>query len=363
MFVTGLGTAVPPYRYSQRDCWAAMQAAQQFRELTDRSHRILEKVLCGKDGIENRHFALKSLDEAFDISPDSLQSRFLRHAPFLACEAAERALVDAGLRPDAIDGVIISTCTGYLCPGLTSYVAERMELRSDVIALDLVGLGCGAAIPNWRVAEALITSKHCRRLLAICVEVCSAAMYLDNDPGVLISACLFGDGAGALVLSDQPSDRGPVIEWRASESVICPEHRDLLRFEQRGGLLRNVLSRQVPDCVGDYAEQVLQKVLAVSGVSSDEIAAWILHPGGRKVLAALEKRLGLNSADLHWSRWVLREFGNLSSASVFFVLQAAMKGSAPDGWWWVSSFGAGFSCHGALLRVSGNQRRAINQER
>lgn len=362
MFVAGLGTAVPPYRYTQRECWAAMQGAQQFRELTERSRRILEKVLCGKDGIENRYFALKSLDEAFDLSPDALHSRFIRHAPFLASEAAERALAEAGLRPDAIDGLIISTCTGYLCPGLTSYVAEHMGLRSDVVALDLVGLGCGAAIPNWRVAEALIKSKHCRRLLAICVEVCSAAMYLDNDPGVLISACLFGDGAGALVLSDQPSDRGPVIEWKASESLTCPEHRDLLRFEQRGGLLRNVLSRQVPDCVGNYAEQVLHKVLAANGVSSDEIAAWILHPGGRKVLVALENRLGLDSADLRWSRWVLREFGNLSSASVFFVLQAAMNGSAPDGWWWVSSFGAGFSSHGALLRVSGNQRRAINQE-
>lgn len=362
MFVAGLGTAVPPYRYTQRECWAAMQGAQQFRELTDRSRRILEKVLCGKDGIENRYFALKSLDEAFDLSPDALHSRFIRHAPFLASEAAERALAESGLRPDAIDGLIISTCTGYLCPGLTSYVAEHMGLRSDVVALDLVGLGCGAAIPNWRVAEALIKSKHCRRLLAICVEVCSAAMYLDNDPGVLISACLFGDGAGALVLSDQPSDRGPVIEWRASESLTCPEHRDLLRFEQRGGLLRNVLSRQVPDCVGNYAEQVLHKALAANGVSSGEIAAWILHPGGRKVLVALENRLGLDSADLRWSRWVLREFGNLSSASVFFVLQAAMNGSAPDGWWWVSSFGAGFSSHGALLRVSGNQRRAINQE-
>jgi alkylresorcinol/alkylpyrone synthase len=119
----------------------------------------------------------------------------------------------------------------------------------------------------------------------------------------------------------------------------------------------------VPDCVGDYAEQVLQKVLAASGVSTDEIAAWILHPGGRKVLGALEKRLGLDPEDLRWSRWVLREFGNLSSASVSFVLQAAMKGSAPDGWWWVSSFGAGFSCHGALFRVNGNQRGAINQER
>jgi polyketide synthase Type III len=362
MFVTGLGTAVPPYRYTQRECWAAMQAAQQFRELTDRSHRILKKVLCGDNGIEHRYFVLKSLDEAFDLSPDSLHSRFLRHAPFLASEAAERALSDAGLRSDEIDGLTISTCTGYLCPGLSSYVAERLCLRSDVIALDLVGQGCGAAIPNWQAAEALIASKRCRRLLAICVEICSAAMYLDNDPGVLISTCLFGDGAGAMVLSDRPSDRGPLIKWRTSASVTCPEHRDLLRFEQRGGLLRNVLSREVPVSVGKYAEQVLHKVLASSDVPLHEITAWVLHSGGRDVLVSLEKRLALDPAALCWSRWVLREFGNLSSASVYFVLQAALKGRAPDGWWWVSSFGAGFSSHGALLWVSGNQREAIIPE-
>src|SRR5213075_2477850 len=102
------------------------------------------------------------------------------------------------------DALIVSTCTGYLCPGLSSNVTQRLGLRSNVLALDLVGQGCGAALPNLRTAEALLESGRCERVLSICVEVCSAAFFLDNDPGVLISACLFGDGARAAILSDTP---------------------------------------------------------------------------------------------------------------------------------------------------------------
>src|SRR5205085_11565428 len=157
----------------------------------------------GKNGVATRHLALARLEEVFDINPDVLHARFLNNAPSLATQAAERALQSAGIPPAEINGLIVSTCTGYLCPGLTSYVTERLGLKADILPLDLVGQGCGAALPNLRTAEALISSDRCRRVLSICVEVCSAAFFLDNDPGVLVSACLFGDGAGAAVLSDE----------------------------------------------------------------------------------------------------------------------------------------------------------------
>ena len=144
MFVIGLGTATPPNRYSQTDCWNAFRAADQFSSLTPRAREILETVLTGKNGISTRFLALKSLEEAFELTPDVLHGRFREYAPLLASQAAERALRKAGCRPQDMDAVIISTCTGYLCPGLTSYVAERLGLRSDVLALDLVGQGCGA---------------------------------------------------------------------------------------------------------------------------------------------------------------------------------------------------------------------------
>ncbi|HVS77831.1 MAG TPA: 3-oxoacyl-[acyl-carrier-protein] synthase III C-terminal domain-containing protein, partial [Steroidobacteraceae bacterium] len=179
----------------------------------------------------------------------------------------------------------------------------------------------------------------------------SAAMYLDDDPGVLVSACLFGDGAGAAVLSGSPSSGRRRIRWQDSESLLDPARREALMFEQRGGMLRNVLTRPVPQLAATYACQVLETVLRRAGLDVSRIAAWIMHAGGRDVLHALEERLQLPPRELRHSAAMLREYGNLSSAFVYFVLQAALAGGAAGGWWWLGTFGAGFSSHGALLRV------------
>jgi alkylresorcinol/alkylpyrone synthase len=306
--------------------------------------------LTGDSGIATRHLALERLEDAFDLTPDALHARFVENAPVLAAQAAERALADSKTKPGQIDAILISTCTGYLCPGLTSYVGERLGLRPDVLALDLVGQGCGAALPNLRVADALLASGRCERVLSICVEVCSAAFYLDDDVGVLISACLFGDGAGAAVLSSS-TNGGRRIKWKSSGSLLKPGDRDLLRFEQKGGMLRNILTPQVPLLAAQHVGQVFDDTLARADVARSRVAGWVFHPGGRDVLLALRERLQLSGHDVRWSEAVLREYGNVSSPSVFFVLQAALSDSVPGGFWWMASFGAGFSCHGALLEV------------
>ena len=352
MFVNGLGTANPPRRYTKSECWEAFRTSEWFLKLDRRSHMLAETVLTKDNGIDARWLALDSLNEVFRIDPDTLHSRFLTNAPALGANAGERALEDAGLAARDIDGLVISTCTGYLCPGLTSYVVEHLGLRSDVLAFDLVGQGCAAALPNWRLADALLAAGSCRHVLSICVEVSSAAMYLDNDPGVLISACLFGDGAGAAVLSKQPNPVRRSVEWKAFGSLINPAERDALLFQTQGGMLRNVLTRPVPGLAADHAEQVLLRVLRETGVAQTDIAAWIMHAGGRDVLIALQSRLQLTADDLRYSANMLREYGNMSSAFVYFVLQAALCDAAAPGWWWMSSFGAGFSCHGALLQVA-----------
>ena len=320
--------------------------------MAPRARAILRKVLTGDSGILTRHLALDDLSQAFDLTSDALHERFLQHAPDLASQAAGQALADARNQPADIDALVISTCTGYLCPGLTSYVSERLGLRPEALALDLVGQGCAAALPNLRVAEALLTSGRCRRVLSICVEVCSAAFFFDNDPGVLISACLFGDSAAAAVLSQVPNRRRR-IAWKAGGSILQPAYRERLRFGQKNGMLRNILAPDVPALGAQHAQQVLEQVLAGAKVQRSEVAGWVLHPGGRNVLLALREQLGLSAHDLRWSEAVLRRYGNLSSPSVFFVLQAALADSAPGGYWWMSSFGAGFSCHGALWEVEG----------
>ncbi|MBU6409745.1 MAG: stilbene synthase [Verrucomicrobia bacterium] len=357
MFIAGLGTAVPPRRYTQRECWNAVQASAEFSRLQPRSRAILKKVLCGDNGIATRHLALEPLAEVFDATPDALHARFTRHAPALAAEAARRALDDAGCGPAEMDAVIISTCTGYLCPGLTSYVSEQLGLRPDVFALDLVGQGCGAALPNLRTAEALLAAGRAEKALSVCVEVCSAAFFLDDDPGVLISACLFVDGAGAAVLANAPhapnakhkKRRG--VEWKWGSTALAPRQRDTLRFSHKNGMLRNILSPAVPEVAGDEAEKLFSHALASAGARHGDVSGWILHTGGRDVMLALRKKLRLGEADVRHSAAVLREFGNVSSPTVFFVLERALHDAVPDGLWWMSSFGAGFSCHGAWLQV------------
>ena len=352
MFVNGLGTANPPRRYGKSECWEAFKTSEWFKKLDRRAHMIAETVLTKDNGIESRSLALASLSEVFQIDPDTLHGRFLANAPTLGARAGKAALDEAGIPASAIDAVVISTCTGYLCPGLTSYVVERLGLRADVLAFDLVGQGCAAALPNWRLADALLADGTCQHVLSICVEVSSAAMYLDNDPGVLISACLFGDGAGAAVLSRQPNPQRRSIEWKAFGTLVNPAERDALMFETQGGLLRNILTRPVPRLAADAAKQVLHTVLAEAELAPADIAAWIMHAGGRDVLIALQNKLELKSEDLRYSASMLREHGNMSSAFVYFVLQAALEDNAVSGWWWMSSFGAGFSCHGALLKVA-----------
>jgi len=352
MFLIGVGTAVPARRYTQRECWEAIQRAPFFADLAPRSRALLEKVLCGQNGIVTRYLALECLEEAFDLRADVLHARFARHAPVLATEAAHRALTDAGCSPEEVDGVLISTCTGYLCPGLTSFVCERLGFRSDVWALDLVGQGCGAALPNLRMAEAMLRAGRAQRVLSVCVEVCSAALFVDDDPGVLISACLFGDGAGAVVLASEPRPGRRRVEWKFATSCLRPEERDALRFEQREGRLRNRLSKRVPELAAQEAERLFRAGSLAAGVERSEVTGWLLHAGGRDVLWALRERLGLSEAELRCSAEVLHSYGNLSSASVLFVLERALQQALPDGYWWMSSFGAGFSCHGAFWAVS-----------
>jgi alkylresorcinol/alkylpyrone synthase len=351
MFVSGLGTAAPSTRWTQQQCWEAVAASDYLDKLSSRSQAILRKVLRGNNGICSRHLAFNELSEAFQFDPDVLDARFAKHAPAVASQAARRALTDAGLDAGDVDAVIISTCTGYLCPGLTSYVTEEIGLPTGILALDLVGQGCGAALPNMRTSEALLASGRAERVLSICVEICSAAMYLDDDPGVLISACLFGDGAGAAVLTTDPIPGRRRVEWKSAGTFIDVGDREELRFERQRGMLRNILSPAVPALAAKHVDRVLVEGLERSGLAREDITGWILHAGGREILAAIRQRIGLTEDDTRWSASILRDYGNVSSPCVYFVLQAALNEQARGGYWWMSSFGAGFSCHGALLEV------------
>lgn len=351
MFIQSLGFAVPKRSFSQAEVLQALEADPTFATLTEKSRNLLRKVLSGKNGIERRHLALDEVREAFDFRPDAMMTRFRKYAPDLAAQAARRAMEEANLQPAQIDALLVATCTGYLCPGLSSYVAETLGLPVSASLLDLVGQGCGAALPALDQAAAKVQAGRARRVLVVCVEICSAASYLDDDPGVLISACLFGDGAAAVVVGSDATPARPSVRWIGSASHSAPEHREHLRFEHRRGLLRNLLSAEVPTLSARHARTVFDRACADHRRQSAEICGWIWHAGGREVLRALRREFQLTEKQTEPSASVLLYHGNMSSPSCLFALDHALRNGVPDGLWWLASFGAGFSSFGAFLEV------------
>ena len=245
MYLQSLATAVPTASFSQPDCWRIVEGSAARSRLKRRSMLILHSILRGDHGIERRHFAVPDVESVFDRSSDALNQAFRTEAPALAARALGAALEKAGAAPGGIDALLICTCTGYLCPGVTSYVAERLGLRQDALLQDMVGLGCGAAIPTLRAASHLLAAHPGATVACVAVEICSAAFYLDDDPGVIISACLFSDGAAATLWRASPGPSG--LRAFDFSSLHLPEDRDKLRFEQRDGKLRNLLHRSVPE--------------------------------------------------------------------------------------------------------------------
>lgn len=337
MYLHSLATAVPERTYTQTQCWEIADRSNLRQRLKKRSMLIMQNILRGEHGIAQRHFAVPDIEGVFDLSPDDLNAAFREQAPRLAGRALAEALARAGLRAEHVDALLICTCTGYLCPGLTSYVAEQLGIRSNAILQDLVGLGCGAAIPMLRAASHLLAAQPDATVACIAVEVCSAAFYLDDDPGVIISACLFSDGAAASIWRSEPGAHPlRAFDFRSAHR---PAQRDKLRFEQRGGKLRNLLHRTVPELAADAVGELWRER------GERPVARVVAHTGGRDVLEALAPVVAPHSLDA--SARVLRNCGNMSSPSVLFVLEETLKEGPPNGAgdFWLVSFGAGFSAH------------------
>jgi predicted naringenin-chalcone synthase len=338
MFLESTATAVPPHRYTQAQCLDGLRSSSAFGGLKPRSQAMLEKILGnGVSGIATRSFCLPEIAPVVSRDAQSLNESFEREAPALAVAALAPALEKAGLSAADLDALFVCTCTGYLCPGVTSHVAETLGLRETTYLQDLVGLGCGAAIPMLRSAAGFLAMHPGAKVATVAVEVCSAAFFADDDPGVLISLCLFGDGAAASVWSDVPGEG----KWQAGHftTVHKPEQREKIRFVNAGGKLRNQLDKAVPG----LAAEAVAELYAKRHGEPDRVLA---HSGGRDVIDALEAVLPHRLSE---TREVLRDHGNMSSPSVLFALDRAIAGANGDQHWWLTAFGAGFAAHACEL--------------
>lgn len=329
MFLEALASAFPESSYSQPECFEFSKTTSSFQGLSSRGQGIMERILLGDSGIGKRHFCASDPAAMFDAGAQELNEYFEQEAPKLAIAALEKT----GVNPMELDALMICTCTGYLCPGVSSHVAEQMGMRNDVYLQDIVGLGCGAAIPLMRAAEGFLAANPGKKVATVAVEVCSAALFVNEAPGVLVSMCLFGDGASASIWSDEEGEG----KWQAGhfDTIHVPEEREKIRFINSGGKLENKLHRAVPGLAAGAVEKLWER----RANEPDQVLA---HTGGRDVIEALEKQMGWT---LDETRKVLHDSGNCSSPCVLFALEERLNSGKEDSRLWLTSFGAGFSAH------------------
>lgn len=334
MFLEAINSAFPPHSFTQGECLTIIRNSPATTRLKPRSRLILERILGGDSGIEKRHFAVENPDILFESTAEDLSIRFESEAPRLGAEALSKVLLDADIDPADLDALFVCTCTGYLCPGLSSHIAQKLGLRSNVYLNDMVGQGCGAAIPTLRALEGFLKANPETKAALVAVEICSSAFFMNDDPGVLVSLCLFGDGASASVWSSLPGEK----KFRIGhfKSLHLPLEREKIRFVNEGGKLKNKLHRDVPVLAAKAVSELYDKRES----DPDRVIA---HTGGRDVIDEVEKLI--QGVALAETRSVLRQYGNCSSPSVLFALEMRLKENPNDKCLWMTSFGAGFTAH------------------
>ncbi|HEY3381907.1 MAG TPA: 3-oxoacyl-[acyl-carrier-protein] synthase III C-terminal domain-containing protein [Vicinamibacterales bacterium] len=351
MSLIAVGTALPPHCISQRD---ALAWGLDHVQLSDEARALYTRVMAD-EGIRTRHFAFDDLSDLLDTDHERVLARFERWATRLSTAALSGALAKAALKPTDVDFLAATTCTGYLCPGLSSYIIEQAGLRADVRCADLTGMGCGAAVPALERACEFLAAHPAATAAVVSTEICSAAVFLGNEPELVISNAIFGDGSAAAILrrADRGTRSGDERRPRfvGFRSLTLPAWREALRFRTEGGHLRNVLSRDVPIRAGRACRRLVGELLAEHDTAPETVAHWMVHAGGRLVLDAIERALELPVDALDAARAVMRTSGNLSSPSVLFVLDEEQRRHPPQNGdlGVICAFGAGFAAHAALV--------------
>ncbi len=346
--ILALSTSTPATRYSQEEIYASLcDHAEFYRQ------PVVHRIFMNSD-IRHRHLYidLHSFDGMETV--DELHERYRRGALEIGKQAIEACLAKGGLNVADIDCIIVASCTGYLCPALSSIYIKELGLRTDVQRADLVGMGCAGAMPALQRAHDFVMAYPSKKALVVAVEICSACYFIDDSLETVVGNSICADGAAALVMGMSHEDVFPKI--MGFNTFLEPSCIDRVGFEQREGKLRIILSKDIRDMAGGMARVLIDQILHRFGITQDQIAHWILHSGGRKVIDGIREELGLSTKQVSRSNYVLENFGNMSSPTVLFVLQAtqqSLNGVSPPrkgDLGIMMALGPGLSIEGALLK-------------
>lgn len=341
--LASVATAVPEHVFPQSEATAnALAAFPQFAHM---------ESLYGNAGIETR-YNCEPLE--WYLQPHTWEERtasFQRNALDLLERVARAAMVDAGLRLDQIDALVVNTITGLAIPSLDAMLMNRLDMAPHIERLPIFGFGCGGGVAGMARATRLAQSIPGGNVLFLTVDLCSLCMRI-NDPSaaMFVSAALFGDGAAGVVLRNTARDEGASGSGRiiASGEHLWRDTEYIMGWDIKNDGFGVVLSPALPGLMRQNLAPALTAFLERNGLELNDFAGVLLHPGGGKLLDVAENVLGLTSDDLVPSRAVLRDFGNMSSATALFVLNHAID-TGRRGRHLLSAFGPGFSAYFIVL--------------
>ncbi len=340
--VLGLATAVPPYVVTQAEAKAIGRELFAGRKaLFDRLQGVFDNA-----GIHQRHTVAPLEWYGGDHRWESRNALYLQAAEALFLDAAAQAIEAAGLVPADIDGVVCVSTTGIATPSLEARCGPVLGLRSDVRRVPLFGLGCAGGVSGLATAARLAGAEPGTRWLFVCIETCSISIRLDSDdPAALVATALFGDGAAAAVVSTEGS--GPATITAASERQ-WPDTLGIMGWRVEDPGFAVVFDRAIPPFVTAELGAAIDTMLAEFDVPRGAIGRLCSHPGGAKVVDAIETAMELEPGSLDLEREVLRDHGNMSAPTVLFVLERLLARGLPEHTL-LTAFGPGFTCAGMLL--------------
>ncbi|MFC3800673.1 type III polyketide synthase [Cohnella sp. GCM10012308] len=352
--MVGIGTAVPAHKLDQLD--TAQRLADALRDTPDAARwaRRLFKQ-CGvqtrytcepallEPAASNRYFAQLS-GLPVPVTSERMAAYKQASVP-LALHAASAALADAGVSPSTLTHLLTVSCTGQFLPGLDTVLAKQLGLKDTVNRIPLTFLGCAAGLKAIGMARDIVSGQPGASVLIVCVELCTLHIQPSAGKEALFGASFFGDGASACVIGTSEDVAKERFELGKPVSALLPEGEGEMVWEVGDHGFDLYLSSRIPSLIGRYVPDRLSSMLGEEDSLPD---IWAVHPGGKGILDTLEAELGLTDKHTGYSRSILRDYGNMSSATLLFVLdairQAKREEGAPRSEGVCLAFGPGLSC-------------------
>jgi alkylresorcinol/alkylpyrone synthase len=340
-----IATAVPPRCVGQAE--AKELARRAFRgnpALFDRLASVFDNA-----GISTRNIVAPP-DWYEESHGWSDRNRiYLESAQSLFEDAAVKAIDRAGLTPGEIDGVVTVSTTGIATPSLEARVGPKLGLRNNVRRVPLFGLGCAGGVNGLAIAARLAAAEPGSNWLFVTVETCSISIRLDSDdPAAVVATALFGDGAAAAVVA---SGEHSIARILGSAEKLWPDTQRIMGWDVEDPGLAVVFDRAIPPFIAAELASAVNEICAQLGIAREEIDRFCCHPGGVKVIDAIESALSLPQGELNLEREVLRDHGNMSAPTVLFVLERLIERGLPIHVL-MTAFGPGFTCAGFLLEAA-----------